>query len=127
MQQSPRTFALRGAVALAYAGWIWHLSSLPGSGDVPLPFAHFDKLLHGLLFAGMGGLVLWTLTAWRPSTWRALAVRAGGITTLYGVVDELHQSFVVGRHADPMDVLADAAGAALAIAIWRAFGRGCCS
>ncbi|MDH3980911.1 MAG: VanZ family protein, partial [Gammaproteobacteria bacterium] len=35
------------------------------------------------------------------------------LTALYGVLDEFHQSFVPGRNADVLDVLADASGALL--------------
>ncbi|MFH1572963.1 MAG: VanZ family protein, partial [Acidobacteriota bacterium] len=34
---------------------------------------------------------------------------------LYGVIDEVHQYFVPGRHATAHDVAADAAGALLAL------------
>ena len=47
-----------------------------------------------------------------PVTARA-AVLAVLISTLYGVSDELHQSFVPGRTADAWDVLKDLAGAAV--------------
>jgi VanZ family protein len=39
------------------------------------------------------------------------------------LTDELHQSFVPGRSADPLDVLADCAGALLGIALWHGAGR----
>lgn len=44
-------------------------------------------------------------------------------TVLYGVVDEWHQSFVVGRHSDPMDVFVDGLGAAGALALLYLLGR----
>jgi VanZ family protein len=39
------------------------------------------------------------------------------LATLYAVTDELHQSFVAGRHASPLDVAIDAAGVALGLAL----------
>lgn len=36
-------------------------------------------------------------------------------TIFYAVSDEIHQSFVPGRHGRPADVLIDAAGAAIAL------------
>jgi VanZ family protein len=42
---------------------------------------------------------------------------AAAITLAYAISDEVHQSFVEGRHGAPVDVLIDAAGIALAIAL----------
>lgn len=42
-----------------------------------------------------------------------LLVYSVGFSTLYGLSDEFHQSFVAGRHADTMDAVADLAGAVL--------------
>jgi len=72
--------------------------------------AHMTE--YGLLWA------LW-LRALRgprpPATLRAVA-----ITLAYAVSDELHQSFVAGRHASPFDVAIDAAGVGVAAAMWVA-------
>ncbi len=45
----------------------------------------------------------------------AARVSAWLLTVLYAVSDELHQSFVPGRHASVWDVMIDALGAALAL------------
>jgi VanZ family protein len=42
---------------------------------------------------------------------------AAAITLAYAATDEYHQTFVDGRHGSPVDVLIDAAGVALAIAL----------
>lgn len=44
---------------------------------------------------------------------------AWGITTAYGVVDELHQSYVPGRDCSLFDLVSDGAGAALAVVLLR--------
>jgi VanZ family protein len=53
--------------------------------------------------------------------YRALELRsplsAVVITLAYAVSDELHQSFVEGRHGTPVDVVIDAIGVAIAVAI----------
>ncbi len=57
---------------------------------------------------------------WPTMTYPAWTVF--GLTLLYGLSDEIHQSFVPGRAADWRDVVTDAAGAAAAlllIKIWK--------
>jgi VanZ family protein len=41
----------------------------------------------------------------------------------YAVSDEVHQHFVRGRHASPVDVAIDAAGLAIGLVAWRRFAR----
>ncbi|MCX7707278.1 MAG: VanZ family protein, partial [Anaerolineae bacterium] len=52
----------------------------------------------------------------RPGLWAFV------LALLYAFSDEFHQSFVPGRHPDPLDILTDAAGAGAALAWvqWRA-------
>ena len=38
---------------------------------------------------------------------------------LYAISDELHQSFVRGRHASPLDVAIDSVGLLLGLVLWR--------
>jgi VanZ family protein len=47
---------------------------------------------------------------------RAVAAGAWLAVVAFGISDEWHQSFVPGRSADVLDVLADAAGGALGVA-----------
>src|SRR4051812_45122354 len=56
----------------------------------------------------------------------SLLVRATGrygwawsLAVAYACIDELHQHFVRGRHASPLDVAIDAAGALIGLALWR--------
>jgi VanZ family protein len=37
----------------------------------------------------------------------------------YACTDEVHQTFVRGRHGSPVDVAIDAAGALIGLALWR--------
>lgn len=106
---------LRGislALTLAWAALIYYLSDQPGT-DLPLAFPGQDKLLHLLAYGVLGFLALGTrqlsASGYRITDyWKVAAV-----ATLYGVLDEFHQSFVPGRNADVLDVLADAGGALL--------------
>jgi VanZ family protein len=41
------------------------------------------------------------------------------LAVAYAATDELHQHFVRGRHASPLDVAIDAVGALIGLAVWR--------
>jgi VanZ family protein len=81
---------------------IFYLSSRPGN-EVGLP-APWDKLAHFLAYALLGFLLARGLDGRRA---------AFGIASLYGLLDEFHQSFTPGREVSLGDFLADALGAAL--------------
>ena len=99
----------------------------------PAPPPHFtDKHMHLLGYAGFALVLVRALSGacWSGVT-VATTLLAALIAAAYGVTDEWHQAFVPGRQADAADVLADAAGAVLAVAAvgavarWRhAGGRG---
>lgn len=99
---------------LAWAAWIFYLSSLTNP-PVPswiLPEGS-DKVLHGWEY-GLLGLLCYR--AFRRAAGPWAAARALGLAvvsaTLYGLSDELHQAFVPERTADLFDLLADGIGAA---------------
>ena len=52
---------------------------------------------------------------------RGRLLAAWTVTVLYAVTDEVHQTFVDGRHGTPRDVLIDAAGALVVVGLvrWR--------
>ena len=91
---------------------IFHLSGQEQVGpDLPAftrVIAHFCE--YALLAA------LWTWALW-PLLGRRALIAAAAISLLYGLSDEYHQSFVAGRDADPVDVLVDAAGITVALAL----------
>lgn len=100
------------------AGVIFVLSSIsqvPGAGYVS------DKLAHLTVF---GLLCLLTLRATHGGI-RPLSLGPAAasflLVLLWGVLDEVHQSFVPGRFSSAGDVVADALGAALAIVVWAAW------
>ncbi len=95
---------------------IFFLSSLSDAGGdretweiVARKLAHFSEyLLLTLLWA-------WAL---RPLSDRAPLI-AAAIALLYAASDELHQTFVSGRTGTPRDILIDAIGVAMALALLR--------
>jgi VanZ family protein len=100
---------------------IFGLSSV---SHVPeLPFHPSDKLLHVLLYSGLGATVVWGLT---DGGRRRLGWKLVGVATLfalaYGVGDEVHQRFVPGRTFEVGDMEADMVGGflgATAVWVWR--------
>jgi VanZ family protein len=108
---------LAWAPAVAWAATIFMLSSqprlpsLPGVGDKQ-GHAFTFGVLAVLCLAGLTGARLWKVN-------RSLVMGAFALAVLYGVSDEVHQSFVPGRTPDVEDLLADALGAAVALgAAW---------
>ena len=95
--------------------FIFVLSSVASPPE--LPGRNLDKVVHGFMYAVLGALLVRALAGgWdRPVTLR-MALVAVLLATLYGVTDEIHQAFVPPRQSDPIDLLADSLGAAVAAA-----------
>ena len=96
---------------LALMGTIFFLSAQP---DLNSGLGTWDTIGRKLVHMASYGLLWWL---W----YRALGLRnpaaAIAITLAYAVSDEYHQTFVEGRHGSPVDVLIDAAGVAVAVAL----------
>src|SRR6266478_2496435 len=113
---------------VGFAGWvatIFYLSSLSGPSVEELNVFHlWDKLAHFIAYAAGGVLLAGGL---RAGT-RLSPAKIFGYTllalSLFGASDEWHQLYTPGRSgADVHDWLADtlgsAAGATLALVLWR--------
>ncbi len=100
-----------------YCGLIFLLSSQSGSTATDWGFLSFpgvDKLVHGVLYAGLAALV--SVGVWRSNE----TIRASlhfwipiAFAVIYGFSDELHQIYVPERTFDWMDLLADGLGATI--------------
>ncbi len=103
---------------VVYMLGIFYLSSqsTPGVAIPEFFFLISDKVLHALAF-GLLGILMYRAFSQSFSQRKSMLFSFLG-TTLYGVTDELHQSFVPNRHADPADLLADAIGALVFLTIW---------
>jgi VanZ family protein len=108
-------------VVYSAAIFIASSSALPNITKRDIP--GFDKILHFGAFGVWGLLFAYALgrsaPRWRVG-WVMWTAMLGSV--IYGVSDEVHQAFVPGRDADPLDVLADGAGgvaAALVYGWWR--------
>jgi len=95
---------LWAAVIFAFSS-IPSLSSGLGTWDVVL-----RKLAHTSEYAVLGLLLV------RALLWEAPALAVG---VVYAASDELHQAFVRGRHASPVDVAIDSIGLLVGVLVWR--------
>ncbi len=97
---------------LAIMALIFALSATP---DLSSGLGAWDMLLRKLAHITIFG-VLW-LTLARATYWRR-PILASVIAILYAISDEVHQSFVDGRHGSPVDVAIDTTGIGLAVLAW---------
>jgi len=79
---------------------------------VPIPsFYGADKVIHGIEYAILGLLLARSIFSSKPRfSNRSLIISIVTLATLYGISDEIHQAFVLGRNASFWDVLADGSG-----------------
>jgi VanZ family protein len=103
-------------------GAIFYLSAQPdlNSGLGLVDFIG-RKLIHFSMYALLCFL-WWRLLSARMQSTRAILV-ALVLSSLYAASDELHQSYVEGRHGTPVDWLIDTAGAGLVAWRLRLAGR----
>jgi VanZ family protein len=94
---------------LLVMGLIFYFSSLPDPGGPPGGIS--DKTAHFLIYATLGASLISALAGGRSAGMTLPTILAAvALSTLYGVSDEIHQSFVPPRTPDILDVAADAAG-----------------
>ena len=93
-----------------WAAVIFTLSSIP---SLSTGLGTWDTILrkgaHLTEYAVLGGLL------YRALGREPLALAVG---IAYAATDELHQYFVRGRHASPVDVAIDAVGVAIGMLVW---------
>jgi len=99
---------------LPVVGWalvIFALSSVPHLGTgLGVWDTILRKLAHTSEYAVLGALLLRAV--------RRVEI-AFALGVLYAVSDEIHQTFVRGRHGSPLDVAIDAVGVTVGLVLWR--------
>lgn len=104
---------IRWLLTIAYAGFIFYLSSRTWGGLPGFPYS--DKIFHAVLYFGFGGFFFWALRTTKLRTRPYIGYVAVICVVFYGLSDEIHQLFVSGREFSLLDLLADAVGAAIGI------------
>ena len=95
-----------------YTFFIFWLSSAPREMPAILRFPQGDKVVHLGEYAPLGVLLLRAFSCSQLPAAFATGALIGGL-------DEMFQGFVPARHVSPWDFLADVAGVAIGLAIYR--------
>ena len=110
-----RRFGWYQLPAIIWAIAIFVQSYIPDFSTPPLGISFQDKLAHAIVFGFLGYLITRSFYYNSNDTLRKYAILLGIIIgLLYGISDEIHQSFVHGRYAEVSDVIADFIGIILA-------------
>jgi VanZ family protein len=99
---------------LFYMGAIWVMSSLPSNHFVELPDSALDRTikesLHLIEFAILYVLLVLAFLTRRGHFTMGLNVFCAVLAGLYGLTDEIHQSFYAYRSASWFDLVKDVTG-----------------
>lgn len=102
-------------LTLGYMALVFYLSSrtfkLPKFPD------NFDKIVHIGIYIPLSFLLYTSLK--RSGIRRYVFILSVLLTGIYGITDELHQSYVPGRHSSHWDFIADFTGAFIGSAAAR--------
>jgi VanZ family protein len=115
MRKFLRKSVLRKIPAIAVMAGICALSALPGNDPLLSVFKLSDKIEHVIAYFVLGiSFCLWIPSRnWfaRPLLFGILVIVLG---TIFGIIDEFHQSFVPGRSGNDLgDLKADFIGASI--------------
>ncbi len=106
----PQRWSLMTKIILlfSYMGLIFYVSSLTIDTRF-FPISYIDKFYHALEYSILG--FLWALVVFHRTRRFFWAVWLGWLMgTLFGVSDEFHQYFVIGRGSELSDIFADSLG-----------------
>jgi VanZ family protein len=100
----------RAAVPFVYIGFIFYLSSIPGS-SIPSTLSPFDKLIHFFLYLILGLIFAYFLSSLKSNlTQIIMGFATFFFIAIYGLSDEIHQTFTPGRTFEVLDILVDVLG-----------------
>lgn len=106
------------APVLVWAALIFSFSSIP---DLRITQAWYDiilrKMAHLFVFGALARLIARALTESTFWSWKKIFYASLALTFLYAITDEVHQSYVPGRHGALLDIGIDTLGACLALGV----------
>jgi VanZ family protein len=119
MQTHLKRFVLYWLPLILYCLFIYIQSSHPSPEQIP-SFPLVDKVLHFTAYGIMGILFYRAYQTLRiKDNTRILMLLSVVSASLYGISDEIHQSFVPFRQAEVADVVADIIGAFSGVWLYR--------
>ncbi len=95
-------------LTVGYMGIIFFVSAQHGLNLPRLP-VHFDKIVHMCMYVPLA--FLFVISFKKSGLRKYVLIVAFLSAAMYGVTDEIHQLFVVGRDASVGDTIADLTGA----------------
>ena len=102
-----------------YCLLIFVQSSHPSPEVIKSDWPHVDKVLHFTAYALLGALFLRAFkTTPIKNNLKLVLILSVLLSSLYGISDEIHQSFVPYRTADAMDAMADILGSAFGVGVF---------
>ncbi len=106
---------------IIFCAAIFYQSSKPSPQTMP-SFIGMDKLLHFTAYGLLGAMMLRALRSSFPDQpTRNLILLSILAAFLYGVSDELHQSFVIFRDGDVFDAIADLCGSVVGVLAYQRY------
>jgi VanZ family protein len=119
MQTHLKLFALYWLPLILYCLLIYIQSDHPSPEQIP-SFPFVDKVLHFVAYGIMGILFYRAYQTLRiKNNIQMLMLLSVVSASLYGISDEIHQSFVPFREAEVADVIADMLGAASGVLLYQ--------
>jgi VanZ family protein len=101
-------------------GMIFYLSHHPGDAFKLPEIWNIDKVLHALAYGFLAVTVIWAFPPRvRKQSPDRIVAGVLCICLIYGISDEVHQSFIPGRFASSLDVVADVVGSMGVVFLWR--------
>lgn len=100
-------------------GTIFFLSHQPANNVALIDFPHLDKLAHVLMYGVLGASVIFSFkTETRISKPMQICLSVILACTIYGLLDEFHQSYIPGRDVSGWDLVADFFGGFLVVVLY---------
>ncbi len=114
-----KRFALYWLPLILYCLFIYIQSDHPSPEQIPI-FPNVDKILHAAAYGIMGILFYRAYQTLRfKDNIKMLMFLSVISASLYGISDEIHQSFVPFRQAEVADVIADMIGAIFGVCLYQ--------
>lgn len=109
---------------MVYCAFIFWQSCSASFDSLP-SFEYADKIMHFGGYALLGALMVrMVLNESLGLSRRTLMAVAMVVSTVYGISDEIHQTFVAERCGDVFDVVADGIGSVFGVIVYaQLFGK----